>query len=801
MPASPTNLTIALAGNPNSGKTTLFNSLTGLRQKTGNYPGVTVEKRVGKVDVRRQMSDDRRTTTVDSSLLSEVSTLSSIDLIDLPGTYSLISRSPDEKVAVDVLTGRIEGTPKPDAVVVVVDASNLQRNLYLVTQLIEMGVPMVVALNMMDVAERRGIRVNPQTLQEQLGVPVVPVVGHKGKGIDGLKRAMLKAAISPEPDWPLPEMMKREIDQLMPASIQFADENALLPRAFAERLLVGEALAIDDSTRQLVMAARQRLLTAGIEPMQADVEAHYRWIDGVSRRVTSPVVDLRIRGQNLRNRGLSPLPAAYGQDAPAALEKPVLDDAPKITLSEKIDRFLLHKAWGLLTFAVVMSGLFMSIFFLADPIMGWIETVIGAAGDGVASLLPDGVLKDLWVDGIVAGVGGVLVFIPQIAILFALLAILEDSGYLARAAFLMDRILAKVGLSGKAFVPMLSAHACAIPAIMATRTMESPRDRLRAIFVLPFLSCSARLPVYALLVGAFFGTQSAWLQGGIVLFLYALGIVAAFATSWVWSRRERTTPTSFILELPGYKFPQWSNVLRVVWTNTWAFVSKAGTIIFALSVILWALTYWPRLPEDVANSSKDAYWAKQVPTQYFDTVKDTNVILADEISRSSLRKLAESVNSQADLEALDAGAETAVASAQLRHSFAGRFGHFIEPAIKPLGFDWKMGVGLVGAFAAREVFVSTMGIVYAAGDDEDTEPLAQAMLADTNPDGTKVWTPLVAFTMLIWFVLAMQCLSTLAIVKRETNSWRWPLLQLLYMNGLAYVVCLMVYQIGRIVVG
>jgi ferrous iron transport protein B len=318
----------------------------------------------------------------------------------------------------------------------------------------------------------------------------------------------------------------------------------------------------------------------------------------------------------------------------------------------------------------------------------------------------------------------------------------------------MDRLLSRVGLSGKAFVPLLSGFACAIPAIMATRTMDSARDRLRTIFVLPFMSCSARLPVYALLVGAFFATAPAWHRGGIVLGLYVLGVVAAFATSWAWMTRSNQAATStFILELPTYKTPQLKAVVRAMLTNTWAFISRAGTIIFALSVILWAMTYWPRLDESrvVVDPSAD-----------------------------------------------EALVETTLAAEQLRHSFAGRLGHLIEPVIEPMGFDWKMGVGLVGAFAAREVFVSTMGIVYAAGDaEEDSTPLVDAMLADRYADGSMVWTPLVAVTMLIWFVLAMQCMSTVAIVKRETGGWRWPIIQLVYMNGLAWVLCVAVYQIGR----
>jgi ferrous iron transport protein B len=454
----------------------------------------------------------------------------------------------------------------------------------------------------------------------------------------------------------------------------------------------------------------------------------------------------------------------------------VLEYAPAPSLTERVDRILLHKVWGLLAFALIMAGIFMAIFFAAAPLMDATEGGIGWLGDLVAGWLPEGVLKDLWTDAIVAGVGGVLVFVPQIAILFGLLAILEDSGYLARAAFIMDRVLGKVGLSGKAFVPLLSGFACAIPGIMAARTIASPRDRLRTIFVLPFTSCSARLPVYTLLIGAFFASYAWWVRGGIMLGLYLLGIIAAFATAWAWKARSREAVSSFLMELPSYKVPQASTVARVMLTNTKAFVTKAGTIIFALSVILWATTYWPRLPEtakdSVSKQAELAFWSDKSPA-------------------------ADSIMSQWT-EECNSAVETAVASEQLRHSLAGRFGHLIEPVIKPLGFDWKMGVGMVGAFGAREVFVSTMGIVYAAGDSEDDpQPLEQAMQEDKYDNGTNVWRPLVALNMLVWFVLAMQCLSTVAIVKRETGGWKWPLLQLAYMNGLAYGVCLVIYQVGK----
>jgi ferrous iron transport protein B len=750
---STATLTIALAGNPNSGKTTIFNALTGLRQKVANYPGVTVEKKTGRCKLH------------DGAWAN---------VIDLPGTYSLISRSPDERVAMEVLRGLRPDTPAPDVVVVVVDASNLQRNLYLVSQLIELGRPLVVALNMMDVAHRRGIHVLAEKLQQLLGVPVVEVVGHKHRGIGDLKSQIVNAKIAPLPDWPLPDAMKEEL-MLVGGGLAILHESDDVHRldrcrAIAERLLIGDRagdiaeLAGQKPVSQLLAHAVSRLEQLGIDPMQADVEAHYRWIEGVTQAATLAQ----------RRTGFQPVHAldAHGLETHATK----LDYAPPRTATDKIDSVLIHKVWGLMVFAVIMATLFVSIFFLADPIMGAVESSIKWAGSLVSARLPDGPIRDLWTDGIVAGVGGVLVFVPQIALLFFFLAILEDSGYLARAAFLMDRLLSKVGLHGKSFIPLLSSFACAIPGIMATRTIENRRDRLATIFVAPFMSCSARLPVYALLIGAFFASYGFWAKGLILLSLYGLGIVAAAATAWVFQRSLTKGPrAAFILEMPTYKIPQASQVARVVVTSTWAFIAKAGTIIFCLSVILWALMYYPRLPAPRVAEIQAA-----VPKQHGFLNFETKEEYAAIVQR-----------------VWDADKEKAVAGEQLRHSFAGRFGHAIEPAIRPLGYDWKMGVGLVGAFAAREVFVSTMGIVYSVGDDdEQTEPLKQQMQTDRYPDGRKVWTPAVAASLLVWFVLAMQCMSTLAIVKRETGGWKWPIGMLIYMNALAYVAALIVYQVG-----
>jgi len=426
--------------------------------------------------------------------------------------------------------------------------------------------------------------------------------------------------------------------------------------------------------------------------------------------------------------------------------------------------------------------MFQAVFSWAQAPMDWIEAGMALLGGLVAAHMPAGPVADLLVQGVIGGAGTVLVFLPQIIILFLFILALEDSGYLPRAAFLLDRVMASVGLTGRSFIPLLSSFACAIPGIMATRTIEDRKSRLATILIAPFMSCSARLPVYTLLIGTFFATAGAFAQAGIMLALYALGIVAAAGTAWLFKRSLLRGPTpAFILELPTYKVPQATQVARQVFNNTWSFLAKAGTTIFCLSIILWAMTYYPRMsPSAVATTTSQAKAA--FAQDYAAQPHDQQTLSPQEYTK-------------AEGEAVD----KAVGADQIRHSVAGRIGHAMEPALKPLGYDWKMGVGLVGAFAAREVFVSTMGIIYSVGDPgEETADLSKVMRADTYPNGKPVWSPLVAVSLLVWFVLAMQCMSTLAIVRRETGGWRWPLFMLLYMNALAYVVALGVYQIGKI---
>jgi len=681
----PTKLVAALVGNPNAGKTTIFNALTGLRQKVGNYPGVTVDKRVGEL----KMPDG-----------------SVADLIDLPGTYSLVTVSLDEQVVSEVLHGTRKDVTRPQAILAVVDASNLARNLFLVSQLLDLGLPTVLALNMTDVAVEHGRPVDEKALSAAIGCTVIPVVGHRREGVQALSAALAAAKPPPEVHFVVAPEMAAEEEKI--AALTHAS------RLDARRLLTEEPSAdlapMRETYGDAIAAARARLAALGIDPAEQDIEARYRWIDGV--------VSKSVRESSTR---------------------------PARTVTQRVDAVLMHPVLGLVVFGLIMTALFTAVFWLAKPMMDAVKDGVAWVGLHVAARLPDGPIRALVADGIFAGVGTVLVFAPQIALLFLFLAALEDSGYLARAAFLMDRVLSKVGLNGKSFIPLLSSFACAIPGILATRTIEGRRDRLATILVAPFMSCSARLPVYALLIAACLPGAKAWQQALVLFGLYALGILAAVLTSLLIKRRlDRGQRSSFILELPTYKRPQASQVLYQVWTNTKAFVTRAGTTICAFSIVLWALLYYPRLP----------------------------------------------VGPQMD--------ETKQQAAQIEHSFAGKVGHAIEPVVRPLGYDWKMGVGLVSAFAAREVFVSTLGITYSVGStSENTKDLTKAMSEDRRPDGSKVWTPLTAISLMLWFVLAMQCLSTMAVVRRETGGWKWPLAQLAFMNGVAYFLCLIVYQVGR----
>ncbi|HEV2914527.1 MAG TPA: ferrous iron transport protein B [Pyrinomonadaceae bacterium] len=723
-------LTIALAGNPNAGKTTLFNKLTGLRQKVANYPGVTVERKEGAWSLAPGAAVPAR-------------------LIDLPGLYSLDAASIDEQIARDVLKGRIAGLPAPDLILVVVDATNLERNLYLAAQLLEYGRPLVIALTMIDLAERRGIEIDVERLAGALGVPVVPVVAAQRRGIDALSDAILKTVdnMGPGIGWRLSEAAEGEVRLLSAANAE-----AMTERHAALCDLYGEDLPADAKRREAVKLARARLSETDENWWQEPLLARYDWIE-------------RIVAQCVRPPG---------------------EQQRRATTTERIDRILTHKVFGPLVLIAVMLLVFQTIFSWAALPMDLIDKVFGTLGATLRAAMPPGLLTDLLVDGIIAGVGGVLVFLPQILLLFFFITILEDTGYMARAAFLMDRLMRGVGLHGKAFMPLLSSFACAIPGIMATRTIENPKDRFATIMIAPFMSCSARLPVYALLIAAFFSTRKVFgvvsVGALMIVAMYLLGITVAVCVAWILKHTILKAPAPpLVLELPPYRVPNLLTVTQTIWSRAWLFVRRAGTVILAISIILWALVTFPRTtstPDNGSAAAATAAAATGMPQQSGAGQDGRTASAADQEGRGQDDETGE----------------------QIRNSFAGRAGRFIEPAIAPLGFDWKMGIGLISSFAARETLVSTFSIVYNVGPDENegSPSLIDAVRDARRPDGTPAWTPLVAVSMMVFFVLACQCMSTVAVVRRETNSWRWPLFMVGYMLALAYIASLITFQGGRL---
>jgi len=687
---------IAIIGNPNSGKTALFNALTGMRQRVANYPGVTVEKKEGKIS----LEDGRE-----------------IVLLDLPGSYSLTPRSPDEKIATDVLLGRLEHTPSPDTVICVIDASNLERNLYLLCQIIDHEIPVVVALNMVDVAEQNGVFVDPVRLAATLGVRIVPTVATKGIGIRELKLAIAEKVLPSlrTRQWSVGEPMQSEISELKDLLLNLQNLNET--EAFHESvyLLSSPTLSVEQRKKfrpeilAHVQQDHQRLDALGIDRLSSIVEARYDWIQRVCEQVVS---------------------RSHRKD---------------ISLTDKLDKVLTHRVWGFVIFLLLMTVMFQAIFTWATVPMDYIGQGFNGVGSLVATLLPPGDLRDLIINGAIAGVGAVVTFLPQILFLFLYIGILEDTGYMARAAFIMDRVMSKVGLHGKSFIPMLSSFACAIPGIMATRTIENKKDRLVTILTAPLMSCSARLPVYALLIGAFIPTRTVLgflnLAGLTLVSMYLVGLLAALGSAWLFKRTllKSETPT-FIMELPPYKIPSMRSVLLQMWNRSMQFLKRAGTIILGVSIILWFLATYPKLGHGTPSD-------------------------------------------------------------QLQHSFAGQAGHLMEPLIKPLGFDWKIGLGLVGSLLQREVFVSTMGTIYGIKDANESignASLRERLQEDVDPvTGRHTFTTLTAICLMIYYVLAMQCMSTVAVVKRETNGWKWPAFQFAYMTGLAYAVTFVVYHVGR----
>ena len=721
---------VVLTGNPNCGKTTIFNALTGLRAKVGNYAGVTVERKEGR--------------------LLGSSKENPITVLDLPGTYSLSPQSLDEQIARDVLFHRLPDVPPPDLVVVVVDASNLQRNLYFATQVIELGYPTVIALNMVDVARENGHEIDDELLARELGVPVLPLVASKGEGVAEMRERILlglNAPAAPRRFAQLSEALAKEVDSLASILAEVFPEpeyRAELEAALIlsdERFLTSSAGRYPDRVREEIRLARERLEKAGIDWRSAAIEARYARISEIQQAVTT---ETAVEGD---------------------------------TLSDKLDRVLTHKVWGVIIFMLIMTAMFQSIFSFAELPMQGLEKGMAWLGGLVGNLLEPGALRSLLVEGVIAGVGAVIVFLPQICLLFLFIGLLEDTGYMARAAFLMDRLMSKVGLHGKSFIPMLSSFACAIPGIMATRTIESPRDRLVTILVAPLMSCSARLPVYTVLIAACIPNKSVLgflkLSGLTMLAMYLLGIIVALAMAWLFKKTLLKGPTPLlIMELPPYKRPVVRVVVRHMWERSKIFLRRAGTVILGISILLWFLATYPK-----SESIEQTFAAQrqQVEAQQL-SVEQTDAAIA--------------------------AIEKEEAGEKLRHSFAGRLGRVIEPAVRPLGFDWQIGIGIVASFAAREVFVSTMSLVYNVGEledtDEGTKTLAEVMKTQRRPDGAPVYTMLVGITLMVFYVFALQCVSTVAIVRRETNSWKWPLFQWAYMGALAWLFAFVTYQGGKL---
>ncbi len=683
----------AMVGNPNSGKTTLFNALTGLRQKVGNYPGVTVEKKIGTTWSQHGKP---------------------IQVIDLPGAYSLAARSPDEAVLRDVLFGRREDTPQPDRIICVVDAANLERNLYLVHQILDLGRPVIVALNMMDMAAAAGLKVDAAALERALGVPVIPCEAVHGKGLVGLRLAMSRVELPlARHRWDVPAAVAPAVAELQASLTDNEGRAPLVARAEALLLLtdfdtvrVAGSRPLSARTHEILGNWRQRWESAGTDWAATLIRSRYDSIGGLCQDV---VVRTREQGPSR---------------------------------SDRIDAVLCHSFWGWVVFGAIMTALLFSIFSLAEGPMDWIESQTTALKGLVNGAMAAGDLRALLTEGIIGGVGPIIKFLPQILILFFFVGLLENTGYMARAAFIMDRPMSKVGLNGRSFIPLLGSYACAIPGIMATRTIENAKDRLVTILVAPLMSCSARLPVYLLMIATLLpgDAVSAGKKAGLMLLMYALGTFGAFGFAWLFKRTLfKSAPPHMIMELPPYQPPRLREILRQMLGRAWLFLKNAGTIILAISIVLWALTTYPKHPDPAAT-----------PTE------------------------------------------------QIAHSFAGQAGHLLEPVIKPLGFDWRIGIGLITSFAAREVFVSSMGVIFGvAGADENPTPLRDALRAARWPDGAPLFTPLVCLVLMIYYVFAMQCMSTVAVVKRETNSWRWPLFQIFYMTGTAWLFCFVVYQMGR----
>lgn len=727
MEAAPANIRIALIGNPNTGKTSLFNALTGMRQRVGNYSGVTVDKKTGDWKLPEY---------------------GSVELIDLPGTYSLAAKSLDERIAVDALTGHIDRQGPPHLAIVVVDVENLQRNLFLASQIAELGVPMMIALNCWDVAERKGLQIDCKLLEQRLGVPVVPTVATRKQGADTLAAAAAKALNTKpmmiRPAWPeaVDDCVGRLRSELTGADGRSLSDGEYLRLLFDADSSVCERLQqAPDISGPLIKAAREKLRHSGYNPDAAEAILRHRFL--------SPLLG------DILERQAAQRPRSH---------------------SESIDQLLLHRVWGLGVFVGMMYLVFQSVYTWAGPIMELIEAGIGWV-QGLASGALDGtpMLQSLVVDGVIGGVGAFVVFLPQILILFLFIALLEETGYMARAAFLMDKLFQWCGLNGKSFVPLLSSYACAIPGIMATRTIHDSKARLITILIAPLMSCSARLPVYVLFIGAFVEPRYGPGIAGATLFaMHFVGALFAAPLAWFLNRTlNQGRPTKpFLMELPAYRVPRVNSVAWRVFESGRDFVVRAGTIIFAMTVVIWALLYFPR-PDSVPL----------------------------EVAREQGFAINESLGDDTRLEQIHERFENEIAAAYMEQSYMGRFGKFAQPLFAPAGYDWKITVGVLASFPAREVIISTLGITYALGGevDEESGDLRQTLTQTKWESGPRAGEPVfnlaVALSIMVFFALCMQCGATVAVIARELN-WGWALTSFFSLTGIAWVAAVVTYQVA-----
>ncbi|WP_316840607.1 ferrous iron transport protein B [Pedobacter gandavensis] len=697
---------IALVGNPNTGKSTLFNLLTGLNQKIGNFPGITVDKKVGYC----KLADGKVA-----------------EIIDLPGTYSLYPKSKDESIVFQVLADKGNAS-YPDVIVLVADATNLRRNLLLYTQVADLELPMILALNMTDMAQKEGIDINVNLLSERLGIQVVAISARSKTGLTELKQAIANTT-------------------KIATQAKGADILALAPEAIQE---VKARIKTDNDYYAMQVLHQHQHLDIFSDEDHAAFEQIKKAHDFETSKIQTAETIARYRHLGTVLTGVI-------EDTGAA---------KKFAFSDKIDAVLTNKFWGFLIFIGILFFIFNSIFSWSTYPMEMIEAGFMKLTELGHEYLPEGILTNLFLDGVLAGLGGVVVFIPQIAILFAFISILEDTGYMARVTFMMDRIMRKFGLSGKSVVPMIGSLACAVPSIMSARNIESWKDRIITIMVAPLVSCSARLPVYTLLIGLVVPEKMVWgfinLQGLTLMGMYLISIVAAVLVAFVMKFIIKAKEKSyFIMELPVYRMPRWGNVLFTMYEKSKTFVFEAGKVIIAISIILWVMaSYGPSDSFAMIDKKYDMIEAQK-----------------DSVQISTLER--------------DKSAE------KLENSYAGILGHAIEPAIKPLGFDWKIGIALITSFAAREAFVGTMATIYSVdGGDEAVGTIRDKMRAAVNPDtGLPVFTFATAFSLMLFYAFAMQCMSTVAVVFRETKSWKWPLIQLTYMTAMAYIASLIAFQL------